>query len=195
MDEIWTRLETFLKQNAPEVYGSLAPGATEAEIADAEVACGVTFPPDVRQSYLRHDGQLGDYGNARGGTFIPCCFGLLPLKMVLYRWQTNQETLQDLADEMPDGGEASPGVQPVFLDIAWVPIAKEHSGADQICLDFNPATGGRAGQLIEFRHEADGQQLIAPDFRTWLGEIADELESGRLVWNEELTGYCYPEDL
>ena len=113
--------------------------------------------------------------------------------MVLYRWQTNLETIEDLADEIPDGSEASPGVQPVFLDGAWVPIAKEYSSPNQICLKFNPAAGGSIGQILEFHHEADGQRLLAPNFKTWLSGIVSDLESGRLVWSEELTGYDYPE--
>ena len=188
MDEIWTRLETFLKQNAPEVYGSLAPGATEAEIADAAAACGVTFPPVVRQSYLRHDGQ-----NDARYCFIPGFFSLLSALETADNWKNNIADLEILAGELRGGG-ASPSVQPVTLDAGWVPFAW-NVGGNQICLDYAPTKIGSIGQIVEYDHEADGQQLLAPDFKTWLGGIVSELESGRLVWNEELTGYCYPEDL
>ena len=189
MDEIWTRLETFLKQNAPEVYGSLAPGATEAKIADAEAACGVTFPPDVRQSYLRHDGQNDD-----SYCFVPGYFAFLSLSQIVDNWEGNIATLEILGDDLRSGEGGSPAVKPVTLDGGWVPLVW-NIGGNQICLDYAPTEIGTVGQIIEYDHEAEGQQLLAPDFRTWLGGIVSELESGRLVWNEELTGYCYPEDL
>lgn len=192
MDEIWERLENFLRQNAPKIYEGLASGATEDQIIAVEQICGFSFPTDVRQSYLRHDGQLGDFGEPQGGTFIPDCFGLLSMSKVLYKWQGNVDTLEDLGDEIPDGHRASPGVKAVFLDHAWVPFAKD-IGGNQLCLDFDPAPGGIVGQIVEFDHEADGQQCLAPSFRAWLSGIVDDLEAGLSVWSEELEGYGYPE--
>ena len=193
MDELWTRLEIFLQKNALQIYDGLAPGATEAEIADTEARTGFPFPPDVRQSYLRHDGQLGDFGEPQGGTFIPDYFGWLSIARAVYMWQGNIETLGDLEDDIPDGEGADPGVKAVFLDPAWVPFAKA-IGGNQICLDFDPAPGGSVGQIVEFNHEAEGQRCLAPSFRVWLEMIAGDLETGRLVWNAELEGYEYPED-
>lgn len=77
MDELWTRLETFLQQNAPQIYAGLAPGATEAEIAETEARCGFPFPADVRRSYLRHNGQMSPTEGTNmgvGGEFIACAF-------------------------------------------------------------------------------------------------------------------------
>ncbi len=186
MDEIWTRLESFLRQNAPQVYSSLAPGATEEEIADAEDACGVTFPSDVQQSYLRHDGQNDDRY-----CFVPNFFSFLSLLEVVDNWESNIANLEMLAGELRGEG-ASLGVKPVTLDAAWIPFAW-NIGGNQICLDYDPTKIGVVGQIIEYDYEADGQRLLAPDFKTWLGEIVSDLESGRLIWDEELTGYNYPE--
>ena len=193
IDEIWTRLETFLQQNAPQIYAGLAPGATEAEIAETEARCGFGFPADFRQSYLRHNGQLGDFGEPQGGTFMPGCFGWLSLSKALYKWQGNIETIVDLADDMPGGEGADPGVKDVFLDPAWVPFAKD-IGGNQICLDFDPAAGGSVGQIVEFDHEAEGQRCLAPSFSVWLEMLVSDLETGRLVWNAELERYEYQED-
>ncbi len=193
MDEIWTRLETFLQQNAPQIYAGLAPGATEAQIAEAEETCGFSLPDDARQSYLRHDGQSGDFGEPHGGTFIPDCFAWLSISKASYKWQGNIETLHDLEDDMPGGDGADFGVKPVFLDPAWVPFAKA-IGGNQICLDFDPAPGGSIGQIVEVEHEAEGQRCLAPGFRAWLETVVSDLETGRLVWNAELQGYEYPEE-
>lgn len=193
MDEIWERLEAFLQENAPEIYEGLAPGATGEEIAEVERLCGFRLPADVRQSYLRHDGQsLDERWEPVGGTFIPCCFGLLSMSKMPDEWQGNVDTLEDIKDDMPGGNSAGPGVKPVFLDAAWVPFAKD-VGGNQLCLDFDPAPDGVVGQIIKFDHESDGQRCLAQSFRAWLDKIVGDLEVGRLVWNEELEGYDYPE--
>ena len=75
MDEIWTRLETFLRQNAPQIYDGLAPGATEAEIADTEARIGFPYENDCRRF---EDGAAGvERGIARlrvpGRSVMPPC--------------------------------------------------------------------------------------------------------------------------
>lgn len=184
MDELWTRLEDFLKQNAPEVYGSLAPGATEAEVADAEETCGVTFPPDVRQSYLRHDGQANE-----GYNFIPGYFYLYALRE-MYAGEVEEGNNEVNPESVTD-----PRVKRVWDDPAWISFAGD-IGGNRIRLDFDPLPGGTVGQVLLEDHEEGGvHPVLAPSFTAWLGGIISDLESGRLVWNKELTGYCYPEDL
>lgn len=187
MDEIWTRLENFLRQNAPLVYSSLAPGATEQEIADAEEACGVTFPPDVRQSYLRHDGQAED-NEREQQTFIPGYFSLFPLRGIF----TEAEVGIDY--KVPREIVTDPKVKRVYDDPAWIAFAC-NVASDSLKMDFAPLPGGTDAQIILWDHETYVRRVLAPDFKNWLNSIISDLEAGRLIWDEELTGYCYPEDL
>ena len=188
MDELWTRLENFLRQNAPQVYDSLAPGATEEEIADAEEACGVKFPPDIRQSYLRHDGQLSNsQGYPIGGTFIAGSYQLMPISRVA---SESGEMVDD--NTVPYDDAMDPRVRHVYSDVAWVPFA-EDLGGNSIRFDFDPLPGGTVGQIILWDHEEDIRPILASNLTDWLSELASELEAGRLVWNEELKGYRYPE--
>ena len=60
MQELWERIERWLATNAPELHAALQPGASEAEINDAEAALGISFPADVRASFAIHDGQDTD---------------------------------------------------------------------------------------------------------------------------------------
>ncbi len=184
MDEIWTRLETFFQKNAPQIYGSLAPGATEAEIADVEERCGFSFPPDVRQSYVRHDGQADE-----GYCFIPGYFRLLWVSETFQEWEEGYDFFNnDDPNAAPD-----PRVKRVFGDPAWVAIATD-IGGNAICLDFDPLPGGTVGQVISWDHEGSFRECLAPSFRAWLEMLVSDLETGRLVWNEGLQGYGYPEE-
>lgn len=87
-----------------------------------------------------------------------------------------------------------PRVKRVFLDRGWVGFAWDICG-NAICLDFVPRPSGRIGQVILFDHESGMRQWLAPSFRAWMEMIVGDLETGRLVWNAELTRYEYPEDV
>lgn len=52
----WARIETWLAQHAAVSHGLLRPSARLEDIAAAELRLGVTFPPDLKESLLRHDG-------------------------------------------------------------------------------------------------------------------------------------------
>ena len=57
MQIIWTRIENWLTDNAPEILENLNSGATEEEIKRTEEFLGVSFPEDVKDSYRIHNGQ------------------------------------------------------------------------------------------------------------------------------------------
>ncbi|MFB7225708.1 SMI1/KNR4 family protein [Streptomyces sp. NPDC056227] len=56
VEESWDRIESWLARHAPVTHGLLRPPAVLADIAAAELRLGVAFPPDLRESLLRHDG-------------------------------------------------------------------------------------------------------------------------------------------
>jgi cell wall assembly regulator SMI1 len=55
MEEIWLRFEGWLEQNAPELFRTLAPPATEEELGEAERQLGFQLPRDA--VWRRHDGS------------------------------------------------------------------------------------------------------------------------------------------
>ncbi|MEV6955573.1 SMI1/KNR4 family protein [Streptomyces sp. NPDC051183] len=74
VDESWGRIEAWLAQYAPASHAGLRPPALPQDIQEAERRLGLTFPPDLKESLLRHDGvelqdgtpQLGYYGPLSG---------------------------------------------------------------------------------------------------------------------------------
>ncbi len=197
MDRIWERLENFLRQNAPEIYDGLALGASEQEIVEVEQSCGFQFPPDLRQSYLRHDGQMPGLMNTcnagAGGEFIPGYFALMSMSRILREWEGNNEPGAISDEKIHDEEITDPRVKRVYLDRAWIAFASD-IGGNALCLDFDPMPGGTIGQVILFDHEDAMRIWLAPNFEAWLNRVVSDLEAGRLIWNEELEGYDYPED-
>ncbi|MZE51425.1 hypothetical protein GTY86_08890 [Streptomyces sp. SID5770] len=54
----WNRIDAWLREHAPRTFATLRPPAGDEEIAAAQEELGVTFPPDLVASLLRHDGAL-----------------------------------------------------------------------------------------------------------------------------------------
>ena len=62
-------------------------------------------------------------------------------------------------------------------DPAWLPFAE--LGGNALCLDFHPAEGGTAGQVIALNHETAGLRRLAPSLAEYLEAAADAFEAGR----------------
>ncbi|MDH6543734.1 SMI1/KNR4 family protein [Streptomyces sp. SPB4] len=71
VEESWDRIESWLARHAPVTHGLLRPPAAPADIAAAELRLGVTFPPDLRESLLRHDGVELQDGTLRLDSYGP----------------------------------------------------------------------------------------------------------------------------
>ncbi|MFE6750629.1 SMI1/KNR4 family protein [Kitasatospora purpeofusca] len=56
VEQSWDRIESWLARHAPVTHGLLRPPALPTDIEAAELRLGVAFPPDLRESLLRHDG-------------------------------------------------------------------------------------------------------------------------------------------
>ncbi|WP_143020456.1 hypothetical protein [Sinosporangium album] len=71
----WTRIEGWLRTNAPRSYASLRPPAKARTLAVAEAQMGLRLPDDLRASLLRHNGSAGPaafgLGTAGSGTGTP----------------------------------------------------------------------------------------------------------------------------
>ncbi|MFC9397488.1 SMI1/KNR4 family protein [Streptomyces sp. NPDC057027] len=58
VQDSWTRIDAWLREHAPRTFATLRPPAGDEEIAAAQQELGVTFPPDLVASLLRHNGAL-----------------------------------------------------------------------------------------------------------------------------------------
>lgn len=187
MDAIWERIERWLGANAPEVLASLNRPATARRLAAAERHLGVTFPDDVRASYLRHDGQRSDGPGWVDG------WEWLSLTRMTDEWDVWKGQLDggDFADSRSrtDGRVVKDWWHP-----KWIPLTYDGCG-NHHCLDLNPGPKGVAGQVIEMWHDDAERPVESDSFRDWLSAFADELEADEYVLSEEHGGLIRKEDM
>lgn len=171
----WNRIETWLAARAPQVLASLRPSASEEQIAFLEALIGARLPDDARQSFARHDGS-GDFGLVNGNE-------LLSLEGAHGEWS--------FWVDFVEGGEAEDfqaepgaGVRPGWFRAGWIPLTYDGAG-NHACLDLDPDVGGSVGQVIEFWHDANDREVVAPSFGAWLSKFADDLEAGAYKVDEK----------
>lgn len=117
---IWNFIEAWLQRVTPQSLSYLFPGADESAIQAVEDALGLSFPEDLKASWMLHNGThpqfLGEWY-------------LLSLQQIVHtaqRWWTDEGW-------------------PVY----WLPFAKNESGG-VLCVDLDPTRGESVGRILHF---------------------------------------------
>jgi len=168
----WTRIEDWLKANAPNALAAIDEPASDEQIRAAEIAMNVSLPDEVRNSYRRHDGQ-----SERGGTIAPP-WALLSLEYVVSKWRKQNQLLE--AGDF-DGADAN-AIGPVRADWwnpKWIPFASDGAGSLQ-CIDLDPSPGGKVGQVIVYLHDHEDRECVAGSLEDWLNKLVGDLQSGKV---------------
>jgi cell wall assembly regulator SMI1 len=180
VSDVWSRIERWLEANARDLRASLAGPASDQEIAAREAKLGVSLPEDFKAAYRIHNGQRP---NAPGLTELG---ELLPLKIVVEEWTTWKELL-DAGDFAGATSEPDAGVRNEWWSPRRIPFTYDGAG-NHLCVDLEPAAGGRAGQVIAMWHDDPQRHLVAPSFAEWLAALADGLDGGELVYSKRAGG-------
>lgn len=173
----WQRIDSWLRDCVPGTYDALPPPATHGEILAAEKRLGLSFPEQLAESLLCHDGSAQ--------LRLPPVYTLLSTEAIVEH-QRLQAEIEDetraeyLAHDIPleiDGQYARwhPG---------WIPCASDDGGG-YLVLDTQPGVQlGRVGKRDEI-----GQGEFPPG-RIWTS-LADLLEAvaDALEDNVTLNGY------
>lgn len=175
--KLWKRIKKGLKAN-PSVKKSLRPGATREQLAASEAALGVALPPDLRASYLIHDGQKPEADGLfpEGFVDLDSEFVLLTLDELVSQWKTWKE-LVDGGEFKKQKSQPDAGVRADWWKAKWVPFAWD-GGGDSLCVDLAPTRGGTAGQVILHQHAAAGRSRKAANVQALLQMLAEHLEEG-----------------
>lgn len=188
MRELWQRVEKWISDNELQEFVVLNQGASEAEIAEAEKLFGAAFPPDVRESYLIHDGQDSASAGLIDGR------ELLSLARMRDEWTVWKQLFDAHTFEESRGETTSLKVKKDWWNPKWIPLTYDGSG-NHDCLDFAPTAAGDYGQIIGMWHDDGERYLVASGWREWLEEIVSDLEQGNLVFSPDHFGVIDADDL
>jgi cell wall assembly regulator SMI1 len=175
--EIWTRIERALAQHVPETAATLAPPASDEEIAELEAAIGLHLPDDYRQSLRVHNGQI-DPTKCHHLTIE----GLLATtKQVADTWRMLTEIDDGFRRREPNWDDPQRGA---WWDRRWVPFTI--GDGDCLCINLNPVVGrgGQFGEVVCHLNSNPHEPGIAASYGDWLSAVATKLEREDFVINE-----------
>ena len=168
MKTVWKRIHAWLDANSPAGYGHLRPGAGADAIRVAEKAIGMKLPADIKASYRVHDGQDMEPGLIGGEGWM-----LSSLQEVVESWRRWFQANPKYAHRVP---------------IAWI------GTGDYVFLNLDP-NAEESGSLMIQRQDCADPDSLAPSFRTWLEDFADQLEDGEFAYSEEDGEVMYADEI
>ncbi|MEU9160705.1 SMI1/KNR4 family protein [Streptomyces sp. NPDC048424] len=197
VEQSWARIETWLAQHAALSHGLLRPPALPEDIAAAELRLGVTSPPDLKDSLLRHDGvQLQD-GTPTLGYYGPLSGVEDIVRSTEFLRDIGEDFVEDEdEDELDEEERDQYAYWPHERLLITLGIGRQSS--DGLFLVSRP--GPHHGHVGRYFDE-DGPSFTAwPGLRHVLADFATALESatpfngriplafeGRLIWDDGAT--------
>ena len=183
MTELWQQLEQFLLGAAPEVYKNLNPGASRDEIKRVAREMNVEFDVSCVECYSIHNGQVAD----SPGLFNAEEF--LSLERMVDAWKTWNETLRSGAFARAKGAPSG-SVKGDWYNSKWIPFTYQSRG-DYLCLDYDPAAGGKKGQIIRLIHDDPERSVIAGSLLDFLNDFNGQILAGNFVYSAEDYGLVH----
>ncbi|KAL1959038.1 hypothetical protein VTO42DRAFT_3279 [Malbranchea cinnamomea] len=113
---------------------------------------------------------LQAYGGASSSTTSPPPQSANPL------WR---QELLDRQDSQPPRA-----IQKAYAHPSWIPLARDWGG-NNIAVDLAPGPEGKWGQVIIFGRDFDCKYVIARSWSAFLAILADDINSGKVVVDEE----------
>ena len=177
MEAVWKRLEAWMKVNAKPVLTNLNPGAKDEAIRALEEILEIKLPADFKAFYKIHNGQEDDSQGLMDAE------ELLSLENIAFQYSIWKE-LYDTGDFEGEKSEPAPGVKDDWWNPKWIPITHD-GGGNHICIDLDPAPGGKKGQIIRMWHDDYSRAVLAYSFGEWMEAYVKGCEAGQYVYSED----------
>lgn len=157
----------------------MAKGASKRRLDAFERALGLYLPADVRESFLLHNGTAGTWLLYHGE--------VMPLDGAAAMWRRYGEWQNEngygLGEDWQTRAIIGP-IKPIWWNPLRIPFT-DGGGGNPVMIDLDPGKGGTRGQVIKFNHEVGPVDVLGRSWSEWVERIADELEAGKHVYQEE----------
>ena len=152
-------LDQYLKTKRTDFYSELNSPLTEKEIKVLEDKFNIKLPSDLKILYSWKNGQNNDW----------------------YDSFVNNSTFMPLEEVLISAAEMTSMIGSDFeienwWHKDWLPILS-NGGGNYICYDMGGLFTGQKGQLIEFLHEDNDRNVIAPNLPVFIKKINEYYSS------------------
>jgi cell wall assembly regulator SMI1 len=183
---VWNRIDAVLQSKMSPAFASFLPGATWAELLDAERVLGQQLPDCVRAAYLRLNGQRPtDAGNH---CFLMPFAEWVSLEAMVQDWQMLASLGAEFKETMtPEEQRESLRVDNCAIrkdpyHTGHIPIGNTYAGS-RFYVDLAPGALGIYGQVFDSAPEdVDVRAPSCDSFENYMLSLVDHLEQGRLLY-------------
>ncbi|QDU99020.1 SMI1/KNR4 family protein [Lignipirellula cremea] len=171
--EFWAQIESWLDEHEPSMRSLIRAAATETQIAAVETATGYTFPPDLRDSYLVHDGCDSNSG-------LVCGIGFMSLESIRSNWEMWNDIAEDDDEDLNEPCQSVPSdaVQLKYANAGWLPFAGD--SLHYIAVDYAPGPAGSRGQVINSGRDDEIRHVIAGTVSDFYTFVIQQFHSGAI---------------
>ncbi|NYV73278.1 SMI1/KNR4 family protein [Streptomyces sp. UH6] len=163
VQDAWNRVDEWLRRHAPRTFATLGQPAGREEMAAAQEELGVTFPPDLIASLLRHNGAVD-----RAEAFLFSTHDRpLGVAGILEDTRFMRGVAADLDEEESES----------YWHHGYVKFGSYGATSDGLVIDCRPERDsfGAVGRFFDETGTAFGH---ADSLGAYLAELADQLERG-----------------
>ena len=180
MRELWKKVFDHYAKISRDILDDFNPPAEPIKIEALESLTNGLIPA-LYQTFFIHNGQ----NSYRFACMHP--WKLYDIDDVLDNYDLmNNEVVARWQEEdiSPDDYSESNGpVKEVMWNSKWIPIASNGAG-DLMCVDLDPAEGGKVGQVITWYHETTFKIVEASSYKEWLENYLQDLENNAYFFAE-----------
>lgn len=159
-------------------------GVSEESIQELEKHFDIKLPEDFKEFYRYKEGS-GYHFHILYPEYNENCIS----PFYLFSFDEMKETKKyfccddELLSEYYDDNDISTldsRIKPYISNRKWIPFAQLGGGSLYLMLDYDPASNGKAGQIIAFIHDPDFIYYIAESFTELLKNSNENLQE----WDE-----------
>ena len=155
--ELWQELMAVYKEEGysqTSAVLTLHPpiNATELQALQRTIK-GAVWPKEYFELLSIHNGSGVDKDGLENFS-IGTYFFMTSTRAITCYHRTNKFVSEELADTNQKPQRTQSGVQHVFWDLKWFPIMRAEDSNAMFCIDFNPAPGGKMGQIISVSYDS-----------------------------------------
>ena len=172
-EDIWEAYKVQVKLKLPEADFKFNPPANLKEVSQWEEALSQKLTAELLKLYELGNGQAED-----GQSFING-FTLMTILDAASQWQRIDTKIAKI--KIPETAKGA--VKKEIWNKKWIPFASD-PGGNFLCVDFSPADGGYAGQVIAVYFEAGIREVIAPSVKEYFSKAEAGLKSGELGFDD-----------
>lgn len=176
MNTIWEDIERRLAGlNWGVLLSDLQGPVTTAGLVALAGVRGRSVPTSLIE-YLRiHDGSAGRYRLLEPWELLPAA-GIV--ETVRFMGGEFRALLLEKGIHLEDEQEARGPVRPVIWHDDWWPFADDGSGG-LLCVDNDPAAGGRRGQVILWSADPPYVEVVMPSLESLFEQYGHDVSAGR----------------